>query len=604
MTEKDLSEIHQYLENNVKILNYLYSITEFIQSKKSDNFSDDIKTKIDIESAIFAIVEDIENKRFDWMNKAYSTISQNYEYIKQRIKNTSNFLLKAIYSEILYYSNESQFKNYIQQAVENYFKVLKEARKDLSKSSGEDFVHSIIDILKKLLHLAVISKSPAQKDIKKFILEFVRIDTNVTLYHYLIVTIISQMLEYNKLFKKTDFDGIDDIFWNLANLKFKAGDYHYVISIVEKYASKIDAKRGKLSYPWDDLLGKSLVKSMDTANSNMAARSWCVDAIKHYTRLMNKYTNKVKQLEQKYITFKDKLEISEFSHSIDTKPFIDTAKDVLNNKPIDIFKILSASNIFYPTLDSLKNKYGCLTDIISTSYLDHNMHPAKISSSKTEQDVLLRNYSNFWQLYQITVQYIFIEGVRENKFNVQDLMIFLMNYSCFFDLIPKSVSRNKRIKYNWSATIISIFENYFNEMHKWFKNPKMYYPYLVTITESLVLKFETWIRHYLACHKQPTISSIPQENGIIREKDLNFLLYDDFIIKKFDFNDLLFFRYLFIAKEGLNLRNEIAHGVLNPEQYTVELFNYVFFAFLRLAKYVFPTAERNKFIKKQRLIKL
>lgn len=48
MTEKDLSEIHQYLENNVKILNYLYSITEFIQSKKSDNFSDDIKTKIDI----------------------------------------------------------------------------------------------------------------------------------------------------------------------------------------------------------------------------------------------------------------------------------------------------------------------------------------------------------------------------------------------------------------------------------------------------------------------------------------------------------------------------------------------------------------------------
>ena len=149
MTEKDLSEIHQYLENNVKILNYLYSITEFIQTKKSDNFSDDIKTKIDIESAIFAIVEDIENKRFDWMNKAYSTISQNYEYIKQRIKNTSNFLLKAIYSEILYYSNDSQYRNYIQQAVENYFIVLKEAAKDLSDSSSENFVHSLIAILKK-----------------------------------------------------------------------------------------------------------------------------------------------------------------------------------------------------------------------------------------------------------------------------------------------------------------------------------------------------------------------------------------------------------------------------------------------------------------------
>lgn len=604
MTEKDLSEIHKYLENNVKILNYLYSITEFIHSKKSDNFSDDIKTKIDIESAIFAIVEDIKNKRLDWMDKAYSTIAQNYEYIEQRIKNTSNFLLKAIYSEILYYSNDSQYRNYIQQTVDNYFIVLKEAVKDLSNSSSENLVHSLIAILKKLLHLAVISKSPVQKDVKKFILELVRIDSNVTLYHYLIVTIISQMLEYNKLFKKSDFAGIDDIFWNLVNLKFNTGDYHYVIGIVEKYAHKIDDKRGKLSYPWDDLLGKSLVKSMDTANSNMAARSWCIDAIKHYTRLMNKYTNKVKQLERKYITFKDKLEISEFRHSIDTKPFIDVAVDILKYEPVDIFKILSASNIFYPTLDSLKNKYGCLTDIISTSYLDHNMHPAKISSSKTEQDVLLRNYANFWQLYQITVQHIFIEGIRENKFNVQDLMTFLMNYSSFFDLIPMSVSKNKRIKYNWSATIISIFKTYFDEINKSFENPQIYYPYLVTITDSLVLKFETWIRHYLSCHKQPTISSIPQENGIIREKDLNYLLYDDFVIEKFDFNDLLFFRYLFIAKEGMNLRNEIAHGILIPEQYTVELFNYVFFAFLRLSKYVFPASERNKFIKKQRLIKL
>ena len=181
-----------------------------------------------------------------------------------------------------------------------------------------------------------------------------------------------------------------------------------------------------------------------------------------------------------------------------------------------------------------------------------------------------------------------------------------MSYSSFFDLITTSQSKKKRIRYNWSATIISIFETYFNEMEKSFEAPKKYYPYLVTITESLVLKFETWIRHYLACYKQPTISSLPQENGIIREKDLNYLLYDDFIIEKFDFNDLLYFRYLFIAKEGWNLRNEIAHGVLIPEQYTVELFNWVFFAFLRLAKYEFPNTERNRFIKNRtnRLIKL
>ena len=312
------------------------------------------------------------------------------------------------------------------------------------------------------------------------------------------------------------------------------------------------------------------------------------------------------QLEQKYISFKDKLEFTEFKEGIDTKPFTDVAEEILMHSPIEIFKILSASNDLYPPLENLKTQGGVFDDIFPTSYLDHNMHPSKISLLKTEQDLYLTNYRMYWQLYQITVQYILIEGIKKNRFDLQDLITFLMNYSSFFDLIPKSISKKKRIRYNWSTTIISIFETYFTEIDRWIKNPKIYYPYLVIITESLVLKFETWIRHYLACYKQPTISSLPKENGIIREKDLNYLLYDDFIIEKFDFNDLLYFRYLFIAKEGWNLRNEIAHGVLIPEQYTVELFNWVFFAFLRLAKYDFPTAERNRLVKnrKQRLLKL
>ena len=344
---------------------------------------------------------------------------------------------------------------------------------------------------------------------------------------------------------------------------------------------------------------------MEKADSNLAARIWCIEAIKHYTKL-NKYTNKIKQLEQKYVTFQDKLEFLEQSQPVNTKLWVDKATKILKLSPIDIFRTLSVSNDFYPPLDSLKNQGGVFEDLFPTSYLDHNMHPSKISLLKTEQDLYLTNYRMYWQLYQITIQYIIIDGIKKNCFDLQNLITFLMNYSSFFDLIPKSISKKKRIQYNWSATIISIFETYFTEMDRWIKNPKEYYPYLVTITDSLVLKFETLIRYYLSCYNQPTIASLPQEKGIIREKDLNYLLYDDFVIEKFDFNDLLYFRYLFIAKEGLNLRNEIAHGILIPEQYTVELFNLVFFAFLRLAKYSFPTAEQNRFIKNRnkRLLKL
>lgn len=591
-----LQEIHEYLENNVKILDHLYDFAQFIISRKAESLTDTDKTKIDIENAIFSIIEHIKTKRLDWMNKAYEIISQDYDYVAQRIEHTQNSLLKAIYSEILYYSNVPQFKSYIKYAVENYYNVLQIFYTELSDKSTEDFIHSMIDIIRKLLHLAVISKTSKIKDIKALIIKLTLVDNNIPLSHYLKVSIISEMLEYNKTFKKADFEGIDDIFWDLVQRKFKEKDYHYVISIISQYAHEIDKKRGKLSYPWDDTMGKCFEKSMAIADSNLVARHWCINAIKHYTRL-NKYTNKIKLLEQKYVSFKDKLEFSELGGKIDNTPFIDLAKDILKLKPVEIFKMLSASNIFYPPLENLKNQYSTFDDIFPTSYLDHNMHPSKISDLKTEQDLYLTNYRMFWQLYQTTIQYIFIEGVKENKFNLKDLINYLMDCSSFFDLITKSISKNKWIRYNWSATIISIFETYFKELEKWFENPEEYYPYLVTITDSFVLKFETWIRYYLECYKQPTISSLPQENGIIREKDLNYLLYDDFIIKKFDFNDLLYFRYLFIAKEGWNLRNDIAHGILNPKQYTVELFNWVFFAFLRLSKYDFPNTEHNRFIK-------
>lgn len=598
-------DIYEYLENNVKILYHLNSFAAAILSAKENCLSDSNKNRMDIENAIFSIIEFIKTERLEWMSKAYDIISQDYDYIIHRISQTKNPLLQAFYSEILYYSNETEYKSYIKNAVDSYYEVLNKAFEELSTASAKCFVHSVVDIMTKLLHLAVLSKSSKLKDIKTLILKFLKVDNNIESYHYLVVSIIELMLEYNKTFKKVDFEGVDDIFWNLVQLKFKEKEYHYLTRIIPHYAHKIDEKRCKLSYNWDDMLGRCYVKSMETANSNMTSRIWCIDAIKHYTRL-NKYTNKIKQLEQKYITFKDKLEITEFKEKIDTKPFTDVAKEILKYPSIEILKKLSASNDFYPPLDSLKNQYSTFDDFFATSYLDHNMHPSKISSLKTEQDLYLTNYKWYWQLYQITIQYILIEGIRNKKIKLQDLINFLMSYSSFFDLITTSQSKKKRIRYNWSATIISIFETYFNEMEKSFEAHKKYYPYLVTITESLVLKFETWIRHYLACYKQPTISSLPQENGIIREKDLNYLLYDDFIIEKFDFNDLLYFRYLFIAKEGWNLRNEIAHGVLIPEQYTVELFNWVFFAFLRLAKYEFPNTERNRFIKNRtnRLIKL
>lgn len=170
-----------------------------------------------------------------------------------------------------------------------------------------------------------------------------------------------------------------------------------------------------------------------------------------------------------------------------------------------------------------------------------------------------------------------------------------MDNSCLFDIQEKKFNE-KKVKYNWSSNLIRIFETYFQEMETSIKNPKIYYPHLVEITESLVLRFETLLRLILEAYEEPSITSKVKvkEKGIIREQDINALLYNEFLMKLLSFEDILYFRYLFVAHQGYNLRNDIAHGLLIPGQYTVELFNLVFFAFLRLAKYSIPNKNTNK----------
>ena len=138
--------IYEYLEKNVKILYFLHSFASNILSAKEIFSLDDDKLKMDIENAIFSIVEFIEAEHSDIVINCYKIISQNYNYIIHRINQTKNPLLKAIYSEILYYSKEKQYRPYIQQAIENYYIILNESYLKLSNTSNDDFIHSITTI--------------------------------------------------------------------------------------------------------------------------------------------------------------------------------------------------------------------------------------------------------------------------------------------------------------------------------------------------------------------------------------------------------------------------------------------------------------------------
>jgi hypothetical protein len=103
--------------------------------------------------------------------------------------------------------------------------------------------------------------------------------------------------------------------------------------------------------------------------------------------------------------------------------------------------------------------------------------------------------------------------------------------------------------------------------------------------DSLTLKFEGALRDFAGVIGVSTV--LTGKNNQLREKYIEELLIDKQIQKCFDENDALYFNYLFVAKNGLNLRNKVAHSFLKPQHYSHQLIHLLICAFLRLGKYKF-----------------
>ena len=80
---------------------------------------------------------------------------------------------------------------------------------------------------------------------------------------------------------------------------------------------------------------------------------------------------------------------------------------------------------------------------------------------------------------------------------------------------------------------------------------------------------------------------------VTREKDINALLHEDEIVKMIDPSDHFFLRFLLIEKAGMNIRNNIAHGFLNYNEYNTYSFHLALLGFFRLAKYDFKQEKAD-----------
>lgn len=100
--------------------------------------------------------------------------------------------------------------------------------------------------------------------------------------------------------------------------------------------------------------------------------------------------------------------------------------------------------------------------------------------------------------------------------------------------------------------------------------------------DTLVLKYEMLIRSFLQ-HCGVSTTAIDSASGETRE---NYLpeLFEKLPLDRFDEKDKQLMRHIY-TKNGIDLRNNIAHSYLAPKSYTLELADTVVWSIIRLGQY-------------------
>lgn len=139
-----------------------------------------------------------------------------------------------------------------------------------------------------------------------------------------------------------------------------------------------------------------------------------------------------------------------------------------------------------------------------------------------------------------------------------------------------------------------IFEEFSNAM-----GDEEYIYDFVTIIDSLTLKIEGILRFFIERLGIPTFASRQTKTGnVIMEK-----LFDDIIADLqstpekpigFEEDHRTLIKYVMSEKIGWNLRNKVAHALLQIEDYTPDKITVLFCLILKLSKYSFSTKKQEK----------
>lgn len=356
---------------------------------------------------------------------------------------------------------------------------------------------------------------------------------------------------------------------------------------------------------WHEKMGLSYeaeMKKRTDDESKMMPMHWCEKAIEQFQYAGNE--SKVKELHLHYTELRKDFKLDTFSTELDREAMLEWYDSldkkakylVTHNEPDTLLNYLSEGNDIFPNItwlqESAKKRNESFFESMAISKADINKNFSKKIISNEEHDwhKIFESYQYYTEFSALPLlRRIFFYGFIKEKICYKTIIGYLQKNTWIGSTLISKDSGGNPIKYNWLSLIAPALFN-FHQSFEALLLSKSNQINIVLPVDSLILKFEGLFRDFARLLGTPTTFLA---KGNMREMYIEELLELEEMKNYFDENDMLLFRYIFISKNGLNLRNNIAHAFLQFNQYRIEYMLLMVMALLRLGKYTVDTSKQT-----------
>lgn len=534
---------------------------------------------------------------------------QDFEYFEKRYNDCKNLYAKTEYGLMVYFGEKtatSRHSDFKRQLCNELFQLSKEYHAKANKGGEKN--HYVLYFFHSLrLAFGVAEKSKLEPELTNIIQYIFETHQNWDITKdgtlRILLDLSGLLSDYFGLSNRLiDFQKVVDK--NLEGAKELEKTYVWGAMYAIDRNIAIEQKRNK---PDTDLrkykarLYEKLATDAES-KSNLACVSFAENALRIYKQI--NLPDDISRLEKYYNELRGKFRLSEIKQEL-PKEHVDhmnerILKAVADNNERGIISHFITSP-WYDTIQNIKDrsielsKQTVLLSMLPTSIMDKFGNTVDVFYTDEEKEKF-----NFWNSYTFnfqigtqTMHRFFIEAYKTKKLSYASVISYLEG-TWFNDVIVRKY-HGQVVDVKPIDTLKPGLKRLFEELDSFFAD-NTYQCDFVTVTDSLTLKVEGLLRYF--CEKIGIATFKTRLKGsykLVMEKLLDDLLADiahEPPLKpeqktNFDEEDRILIKYVLAEKAGLNLRNSVAHSLMDVFEYSFEHVVVLFCIIIKLSKYKF-----------------